>query len=122
MSWIIVLLGIMANTAASVLVKLASTPPRQFPSFSDGLNLINLLKNWPFWLGLLCYGVAFFLYALALKHLPISVVHPILTAGAIACVFISSIYLFKEPVSLTKLLGLVCIITGIILLTRRVSI
>ncbi|OPE27764.1 multidrug transporter, partial [Pseudomonas aeruginosa] len=77
MKWLILFLGIAANASASVLVKLAMIPPRRFPSLSDPMAA---LSNWPFWLGLVLYGVAFLLYAAALTRLPLNVAHPILTS------------------------------------------
>ena len=63
MKWLILFFGIAANAAASVLVKVATTSPRTFPSLADPAAA---LRNWPFWLGLVLYGVTFLLYAAAL--------------------------------------------------------
>ncbi len=56
MKWLILVLGIAANASASVLVKMAMTPPRKFPSLSDPMSAFG---NRPFWLGLGLYGGAF---------------------------------------------------------------
>ncbi|WP_323029275.1 DMT family transporter [Castellaniella defragrans] len=114
MKWLIVLLGILANTLASVLVKYATTPPRRLPVLSGPLAA---LSNWPFWLSLLCYGAAFVLYALALTRLPLHVVHPILTAGAIATVALLSGLLFQEQFQWTTLLGIGLVMAGVVLIT-----
>lgn len=42
MKWMILLLGILSNALASVLVKVAMTPPRQFPSLRDPLAALTL--------------------------------------------------------------------------------
>ena len=55
MKWLIVLAGIAANATASLLVKLAMTPPRAFPSLADPWAA---LRNGPFWGGLALYGAA----------------------------------------------------------------
>jgi hypothetical protein len=49
MKWAMLIMGIIANASASVMVKLAILPLRQFSSFS---NPIVALNNWPFWVGL----------------------------------------------------------------------
>ncbi|CAB3867859.1 4-amino-4-deoxy-L-arabinose-phosphoundecaprenol flippase subunit ArnE [Achromobacter aegrifaciens] len=118
MKWIILLLGILSNASASVLVKFAMMPPRKFPSLSDP---IGALANWPFWLGLGLYGVAFLLYAAALARLPLNVAHPVLTAGAIATVALSSILIFREPFYWTTVVGIVLVIAGVGMITARVA-
>lgn len=118
MKWLILVLGILSNASASVLIKLAITPPRRLPSL---LEPWELLRNWPFWLGLFLYGSAFLLYTAALSRLPLNVAHPVLTAGAIATVAIFSLIIFKEPFSWTTGAGIILIILGVILLTSHVA-
>ena len=118
MKWLILILGIAANASASVLVKIAITPPRQFPSPS---NPMLALTNWPFWLGLVLYGAAFLLYAAALARLPLNVAHPVLTSGAIATVALLSFLLFKEQFYWTTVAGIVLVAAGVALITVRVT-
>ncbi|WGT34107.1 SMR family transporter [Pseudomonas atacamensis] len=116
MKWIILIVGILSNASASVLIKMAMMAPRKFPSFSDPFAA---LTNWPFWLGLGLYGTAFLLYAAALARLPLNVAHPVLTAGAVAAVAISSVLVFGEPFHTTTLAGIVLVIIGVFLITLR---
>lgn len=118
MKWLILLLGIAANASASVLIKVAMTPPRKFPSLGDPMAA---LLNWPFWLGLGLYGAAFLLYAAALARLPLHVAHPVLTSGAVATVALCSVVLFKEPFHWTTGLGIFMVIAGVVLITFRIT-
>lgn len=118
MHWLILVLGVCSNAFASVLIKIAVTEPRRFPSLSDPMSA---LTNWPFWLGLFLYGAAFLLYAAALAKFPLNVVHPVLTTGAVAMVALLSVVMFKEPVYWTTVLGIVLVIIGVALITARVS-
>ena len=118
MKWLILILGIASNASASVLVKLAMMPPRKFPSLSDPMGA---LSNWPFWLGLLLYGIAFLLYAAALARLPLNVAHPVLTSGAVAAVALCSLLIFREPFHWTTIAGILLVIAGVALITIRVS-
>ncbi len=118
MKWLILFLGIASNASASVLIKLAMMPPRQFPSLTDPRAA---LLNWPFWLGLALYGAAFLLYAAALARLPLNVAHPVLTSGAVASVALLSVLLFREPFHWTTGLGILMVIGGVILITARVN-
>ena len=97
MKWMILLAGIAANTSASILIKVALTPPRSMPSLN---NLTAALYNWPFWLGLFFYGLALLLYTAALAKLPLNIAHPILTSGAVASVAVASYFFFKEEMSI----------------------
>lgn len=118
MKWLILVLGIAANASASVLVKISMIPPRKFPSLADPFTA---LANWPFWLGLGLYGMAFLLYAAALARLPLNVAHPILTSGAVATVALFSIFIFREPFHWTTITGISLVIAGVVLITARVA-
>jgi small multidrug resistance pump len=118
MKWCILVMGIACNASASVLVKMAMMSPRKFPSLSDPLAA---LSNWPFWLGLGLYGGAFLLYAAALARLPLNVAHPILTAGAVATVAMSSVLIFQEPFYWTTAIGILLVVVGVALITARVA-
>lgn len=109
-------MGIAANASASVLIKMAVVAPRKFPSFSDPLAALN---NVPFWIGLFLYGVAFLLYSFALTKLPLNIVHPILTAGAVASVALLSSLIFKEPFYWNTILGIVFVTIGVVLISFR---
>ena len=118
MKWLILILGIATNASASVLVKMAMIPPRQFPSLA---NPMAALTNWPFWLGLGLYGAAFLLYAAALARLPLNVAHPVLTSGAVAAVALLSWLIFKEPFQWTTVCGILLVILGVFLITARAA-
>jgi len=116
MKWLILLVGIAANASASILIKLATMPPRRLPSLSAPTSIFD---NWPFLLGLVLYGAAFFLYAAALTRLPLNVAHPILTSGAIATVAVFSVLFFRDPLYWTTAVGIVLVIAGVMLITLR---
>jgi small multidrug resistance pump len=118
MKWFILILGIVSNSSASVLVKIAMIPPRKFPSLSDPMKVFS---NWPFWAGLVLYGVAFLLYAAALARLPLNVAHPVLTVGAVATVALCSLVIFREPFYWTTAAGILLVIAGVALITARVA-
>ena len=118
MKWLILILGIISNASASILIKIAMISPRKFPSLSDPILAIT---NWPFWLGLGLYGIAFLLYAIALTHLPLNVTHPVLTVGAIATVALCSTIIFGEPFYWTTAAGIAFVIAGVALITARVA-
>ena len=117
MNWLIIICGILFNTAASVLIKIAMASTERL-SF-DIPTLLTLMANITLWLGVICYGGAFILYAVALAKFPLNVAHPILTSGAIACVAMVSVWLFNEPLPLSALLGIILIIIGVALIAMK---
>lgn len=114
MRWFILIFGIVSNASASILIKLAVLPPHKFPTLSDP---VSVFRNWPLLLGLVLYGATFLLYAAALFRLPLNVVHPVFTSGAIAVVALCSILIFREPFRWTTGVGIFLIAAGVILLT-----
>ncbi|TAM60806.1 EamA family transporter [Rhodanobacter denitrificans] len=118
MKWLILILGVLSNASASVLIKFAMTPPRKFPSLSAPMEM---LTNWPLWLGLGLYGGAFLLFAAALARLPLNVAHPILTAGSVGAVALASALLIREPFYWTTVVGILLIVAGVALITFRVA-
>ncbi len=118
MKWLILIFGITCNASASVLVKFAMMPPRKFPSLSEPMAALG---NWPFWLGLILYGVAFLLYAVALARLPLNVAHPVLTSGAVAAVALCSLLIFREAFYWTTIAGILLVVCGVALITLRVG-
>lgn len=118
MAWILVLIGAVLNALASVFIKMAVTPPRQFPSLRDPFAVFF---NWPLLVGLCCFGATFLLYAAALQRLPLSVASPVLTSSSIAITTLFSVVLFHEIVSWNLLVGIGLIVTGVIFITAKVN-
>lgn len=118
MKWLILILGIVANTSDSVLVKLAMSPTYKLPTLSDPMRVFS---NWPLLLGVVLYGATLFFYAAALARFPLNVAHPVLTSGAVAAVAVFSVLIFREPFYWTTGVGILLIIAGVVLITARVA-
>ncbi len=99
-------------------------------SFKHGVSSVDLsqysnmvYKAWflftsPFViLGLALYGVGTILWLFALKQLDLSLAYPFVGMSFLF-VFIFSLTFLHEPFNLTRLLGTVVIIVGIIILSR----
>lgn len=113
--WLILILGILSSASASVLIKIAATPPNVLPSLRDPLPGLG---NLALWFGIVLYGVAFFLYLASLSRFPLIVAQPILTGGAIALVALAAVFVFGEPATRTSVGGVCFIIAGIVLLAK----
>lgn len=109
MKWALIVFGVLANAAASTLVKSGS-------GASLSLSLESVLANWRLILALGFYGVAFLLYAAAVARLPLNVAHPITTAGAIVLVGLVSAFVFHEDFSVWRMVGYGVLLSGIVIL------
>lgn len=114
MRWVILVLGIVSNASASLLIKLATMPPRSIPTLADPSGLF---RNWPLCVGLVLYGATFLLYVAALARFPLNVAHPILTSGAIVAVALVSAFILREPIPLTTWAGVALVAAGVALIS-----
>lgn len=114
MKWLLLFMGLLANAGASVLIKVGVN--RNFTPELSFTGLVEFLKNWPLLLGIVLYGTAFLLYMVSLAKLPLTVVHPTMTAGSIALVGLAAFFLFHERFSVTTIFGFAFILIGVFLL------
>jgi small multidrug resistance pump len=114
---LVVLLGIGCNASASVLVKLAMSRPRT----ASRAGLLVLLHNGPLLAAIVFYVFAFVFFAMALGRMPLHVVHPVMTSAAIALVAVLAKVVFQEPLPWTTCLGIGLVITGVWLISSRIS-
>lgn len=110
MTWLLVLIGVVANAAASVLVKYSSPGPL---TLSDPVALVT---NWRLVAAAVSYGIAFAAYAAAVTRLPLNVAHPVATAGAIVLVGFASAFMVREAFTPLHWLGYGLLLGGIVAL------
>ena len=67
-------------------------------------------------LGLALYGGGAFLMILALRYGELSVLHPMMSAGYVLSLILGAVVLGEE-ISIKKVLGVICIIAGLIFLS-----
>ena len=75
--------------------------------------------NWPLWLGLTMYGLAFLFYAASLSRLPLNVAHPVMTTGAVALVALFSFAVLREEFHITTIIGIVLVLAGVFMISLR---
>jgi multidrug transporter EmrE-like cation transporter len=101
------LLSILANAAASLLLKISTDAEQPQRMLWAGASVG-------------CYGLAFFAYALCLRTLPVSIAYSAITGGAIVVVTLAAAVLLNEQLTGFKLLGAVLVVAGGTLLVRQV--
>ncbi len=114
MKWAVLILGILANTLASILIKKAVA---RFQTVSFWQDPLGAIYNWPLWAGLVFFGLGFLFYAASLVKMPLHVAQPILASGVISLAVISSVLLFEESLSVATASGIVLVLAGIVLIT-----
>ncbi|MCU1580502.1 MAG: hypothetical protein JWP19_2706 [Rhodoglobus sp.] len=112
--WLVLLLGVLLNASASILIKVSSMPPRKLPSFSTPVSA--WIGNWPFWVGIVTYGLAFLAYVYSLSLFPATVAHPIITAGGIALVATIAGLVLGESLSVLTIAGVIVVMGGVIMI------
>ena len=110
MKWLILLLGIFANAAASIFMKYAGQGV-ELPALLH--NPFKLFKNYSLLTSVILYFLAFFLYFISLQKLPLSSAHPLMTSGSIVIVTVFSYLLLQEPFAVLKWIGLFFIVIGV---------
>ncbi|AJC74643.1 hypothetical protein AJ81_01905 [Pseudothermotoga hypogea DSM 11164 = NBRC 106472] len=110
-SFLVLLMALTANALANVFVKVAAVSLVRSENIAH--FFLNSMKNLYTWLALFCFAVAFVLYALSLTRLKLSVAYPIMTSAGFVLVSLFSHFLFKESVTVTKIIGMIVIVAGI---------
>jgi len=89
-------------------------------SLELSLNINSIIKTlmspWVF-TGFLFYGLSSILWLFTLKRFPLSVAYPALSLTYVAIVIVSA-YFFKEPITGSKIAGILFILGGVFLLFR----
>lgn len=104
-----VMLAVLCNAGAQVALKMGSSQP---------------LSHWQTWLslpiltGLFLYAVSFILTIKIYAYYPLSVISPAMAGAIFIAITFASYLVFAEPVTLTKLAGIVFVVAGIGLLSK----
>jgi small multidrug resistance pump len=98
MNWVYLLSAIVLEFGGTLSLKL-----------SDGL-----MKRGPVLLMILLYGLSFFAFSHALKHMEVGTAYAIFSALGTALMASVGILWFNEPATVLKIVSLVMIIVGVI--------
>ncbi|MCT8976797.1 SMR family transporter [Clostridium sp. CX1] len=115
---VLILVSVFLGAIGQVLVKYgASSLQLNFAASYFIESLIGILKNAPVMCGIISYGVSFLLWIKVLSKVELSYAYPMVSIGYILVMFFSY-FLFKENISLMRLMGVALIIVGVILVAR----
>ncbi len=112
---ILLLAGVVFNVTAQSLLKYAMSKSGGSGDISLIGKIVSTVFQPFFLLSILAYAIGFGLYAVSLSKLDLSRAYPVSSIAAIVLISVLSIVFFNEMFSLTKIIGLVVCIVGIIL-------
>lgn len=77
-------------------------------------RLPEIITNWPLFLGIVIYGLAFVTIITAFKYGEVTVLYPIVATSYIIVTFFA-LFIFQEPISMLKWTGVLIIFAGVTL-------
>lgn len=118
-SFALVVTGVLLNAAAQLLLKAGTNAVGHFEFHLDNVLPVGMkLALEPHILGgLVCYAISVVVWIMALSRVPVSIAYPMLSIGYIVNAA-AAFYLFGEPLSGQKLLGIGFIVVGVWLVAR----
>lgn len=117
--YLLVILAAFLNTIANLLIKNGAMKIGSLPHnlISIPPFLFKLATNWLLVGGLAVFGLGFLLWVLILNKVQLSTAAPIMSFGYVF-IMIFSYFLFKEPITVTKIAGILIILLGVVIITR----
>ena len=115
----LILTGVLLNAAAQLLLKAGTNAIGHFEFHLENILPIGMKVAFqPFILGgMACYAVSLVIWIMALSRVPVSLAYPMLSIGYVVNAAVAY-YWLGEDISLQKLLGIGCIIIGVVLVAR----
>jgi multidrug transporter EmrE-like cation transporter len=120
-SWLLAFFSIILGSLGQVVFKMGAVKSGGFsftPTLSSFAGLVKKIISIPeLALGFLFFGASSLLWIQVLSKMELSCAYPLVSLGYILVAVLSYI-LFQESFSVTKIAGLLTIITGVILIGR----
>ena len=118
--WWLVLLSSFLQVAANLLLRAGV---RQGSGLGDNLStiirgLLELVRHPLFDAGVVLYGLAAIVWLRTISTEPLSTAYPLLVSLSFILVTAGAIFLFHEPLTWGKLVGLAIIVAGILVLGK----
>lgn len=119
MVFALILLGVLLNAAAQLLLKAGMSQIGHFDfTMANALPIgIKVMGNPPIITGLFMYVVSVAVWLMVLSRVQVSFAYPMLSIGYIVNAF-AAYYLFGEPLTSVKMLGIFIIIAGVYLVAK----
>lgn len=115
----LIILGVLLNATAQILLKAGMTQIGHFDfSMANAIPIgIKVIGNTPIIGGLTLYVLSVVVWLLVLSRVQVSFAYPMLSIGYIVNA-LAAYYLFGEPLTSVRMLGIFVIITGVYLVAQ----
>lgn len=119
MIFALILLGVLLNAGAQLMLKAGMTQIGHFDfSVANLLPIgVKVMANPPIVTGLAMYVISVGVWLLVLSRVQVSYAYPMLSIGYVVNA-LAAYYLFGEPLSSVRMLGIFIIIAGVYLVAR----
>jgi multidrug transporter EmrE-like cation transporter len=120
MIFALILLGVMLNAAAQLLLKAGMSQIGHFEfSMANAMPIgLKVMGNFPIIGGLFLYVFSVVVWLLVLSRVQVSFAYPMLSIGYIVNA-VAAYYLFGEPLTSLRMLGIFIIIAGVYLVAQN---
>ena len=115
LNFALIISSIVIGAAGQILLKIGVNKLGGFNINASGVR--SMLKSYYILTGLLLFGISFLLWVKVLTKNDLSYVYPMMSLSYII-ILIASRFLFNEPITVNKVIGISAIITGVYLLHR----
>lgn len=118
-NYLLIIVSVLLNASAQLFIKRGMTTIGSVTLSANGISSLALkaITNMPIIMGMLAYAVSILLWMIVLSRVNVSIAYPFLSIGYIfTAVF--AFFLFNEPFTVQKILGILIICLGVILLTH----
>lgn len=116
MAYVLLVTALLLNASANTLLKIGAS---HFNDATGAGLLERLLGNHALWLGLLLFAINAACYVVALGQLKLSVAYPVMAAGSLVVVALSSVLWLGETLTTLQWAGIALLLLGIVLVTAR---
>lgn len=113
MHYIVALLSVVLGAVGQYFFKIGVDQIK----LASGNILLTGIKNPAIWTGLFSYGMSVLLWFYVLSQMELSKAYPLVSLGYVITLFLGYFFL-NEPITLTKSIGILLIMTGVFFLTR----
>ena len=114
---LLVLLSVALSSGAQILLKYGMTRPAVKIAMADGaspwISLQVAASSPAVLMGMVCFGLSAVVWLFVLAKIPLSTAYPFIALG-IAITVIGGRFLFAEPISILKLIGIALVVAGVV--------
>ncbi len=112
MGYVFLAVAFTLNALANVMLKSGTQS-------LSGATLSSLIQNYVLLGGLALFALNVLFYALALARIPLSVAYPVMVAGSLLIVALSSALYLGESITLIQLLGMGLLLAAVVLIVGQ---